>query len=539
MRKILVSLFFVVFLLAGCGLPVIPATPPGGDSVAATGSPSPSFPEATATSTATPTPSPTETPTPTPISKVYGVENFSSFVVLQAYWEVVENEIYEQFGLEAGSNRIDAWAYSPDGRYVAIGGCTTISNATCYKELMSTGNSFVYILDALTSEVVASIPENNAEISGLAFSPDGERLVYAICPQKVLVWNMEQGETERELWRGSGGCSSHPKVAVSPDGGQAALVVGTSLLVFDIATGEQLAQAPATRYGSVLPKYSGDGGRLAVFAAEDGREIAIYDTETWQAISRFKVSETAVDFQAVDFSRDGRWVVTADAAQDGILFLWDASTGEQVAALDEPLLWPEALAFSPDGLLLLAAGLPIDNPEDGNVSVWELTSLQRIGSFGNFDFADRIQFAADGESFVISGSERWSLPDAVMLAAQQAVIDFLMALHAGDFEAAADLFEPGDYELDAIRALGLDPDDLPGTLEAICSQESQPCMPMEEVLSSAKWGASEYEFTVSFTAPDGSTFLDTDGYAESYIYVARLPGGDYRVTILPYFFLNP
>ena len=118
---------------------------------------------------------------------------------------------------------ISAAALSPDGTFLAVGGCSKpldedlrSGNIFCDGQDSTSpgGVPFLLILDASTEEVIAVIPENEAEtaIADLAFTPDGEKLIYAVHPGKFVVWDMNSGEVESILWEGE---TSAPNIAVS------------------------------------------------------------------------------------------------------------------------------------------------------------------------------------------------------------------------------------------------------------------------------------------------------------------------------------
>jgi hypothetical protein len=149
---------------------------------------------------------------------------------------------------------ISAAALSPDGAFLAVGGCSKpleedlrSGNILCDGQDSASpgGVPFLLILDASTEEVIAVIPENEAEtaIADLAFTPDGEKLLYAVHPGKFVVWDMNSGEVESILWEEE---TSAPTIAVSPDGRSAgSQCIATKNLSY-------MKQAPGTScYASV------------------------------------------------------------------------------------------------------------------------------------------------------------------------------------------------------------------------------------------------------------------------------------------------
>lgn len=67
------------------------------------------------------------------------------------------------------------------------------------------------------------------------------------------------------------------------------------------------------------------------------------------------------------WSPDGKWI--ASGGNDGTVYVWEATTGEPVAAYREHVSWiDKGLVWSPEGTLLASSAL------DGVVRVWEAFS---------------------------------------------------------------------------------------------------------------------------------------------------------------------
>lgn len=541
--------YFIVLavILQACSSPA--PVPPSPEAVStATEPPTQQFVETSPTTksvelspaTAPVEPSATPAVSKPPATAVINAGNFKQIAQVQAYYGVVENAVAEDFGADPFQMSRDSWTYSPDGKYLAIGGCTENWSGPCQSDLRAS-KSFLYVLDASTSEIVSKVPENNGTIYGLSFTPDNSRLVYVVCPLKAAVWNLTDQAVEQVLWQEKG-CPSYPKLTVSPDGSQVALVSDTRLLIFDLSSGETITQLPAVREGSVFPKYSADGSRIAVFSAKDGKAITVYDTATWQVVSTITLADGVIQTATVDFSADGRWIVTAYTMENPDILLWDVETGMQAAVLDETFSYLDGLAFSPHGQLLLASGFGYNTDIQSNVlfSVWDVGARQWLGTIPGDTMSGRIMFDRNGETFLLGGEfglARWSLPDEKMLAARTALTSMLDGLAAGDYATAAGWYQPIEEEQSALQAAGFDPTDLQETLEALCAQSHQPCALKYEITYSAKQPEGDYLFMVNFTAPDGSPYQDLYGNVSFGTFVSPSPDGSMHVAYLSSFFL--
>ena len=191
MKNTFLFLGLITLLITGCASPA--AVPQSSrldtviaDSFSTTASTTQVNPSATIAPThtqspsATPLPSPTATPPPG-ISK----DNFSDFAVTIQYLAGLKKAV-------KGLNDdlvVDNLAISPDGRYIAVGGCTMGFAFNCPNDVFGS-HAFLVILDAVTAEQVSILPEIDTTITGLQFSPDSSQLVYAAYPQRIVIWNI-------------------------------------------------------------------------------------------------------------------------------------------------------------------------------------------------------------------------------------------------------------------------------------------------------------------------------------------------------------
>jgi dipeptidyl aminopeptidase/acylaminoacyl peptidase len=115
--------------------------------------------------------------------------------------------------------------------------------------------------------------------------------------------------------------------------------------------------------------FSPDGRRLAS-ASGAGTTVRLWDLATGQSAQLLRGHPSAV--AAVAFSPDSRRLATADVRS--IVRLWDRDDAGRFLPQREPLpsnyFAPRALAFSPDGRLLVAGGL--------GLHTWDLESRSRI-----------------------------------------------------------------------------------------------------------------------------------------------------------------
>jgi WD40 repeat protein len=111
---------------------------------------------------------------------------------------------------------------------------------------------------------------------------------------------------------------------------------------------------PLTGPGIWKLAFSADGHALATVGAD--KVIKLWDARTGEFVAACTGHTGLV--KAVAFSPDGKTV--ASASVDGAIKLWDAVTGQERATLEKHRIGISSLAFSPDGRTLASGGIGWD-----------------------------------------------------------------------------------------------------------------------------------------------------------------------------------
>src|SRR5918996_1232390 len=275
-------------------------------------------------------------------------------------WEITEEGAREQLTLSAQDLSGGLWgAFSPDG------------------ERLMTGDQqirAVKIWDATATGPGewANLPAVRDEAGGIAFTPDGRRVVASNGAGVVASWNPETGEELSVLGRSGQEVAalredpgfSIPAVRFSPDG---RLLATTRLLrerpmadevkIWDWKPGK-VVRTIRTQAQEVA--FDPTGSRIAT--ANFGGLAEVYDVESGTKLST--LTGHAGHVFDIAYSTDGSIIGTASA--DGTVRLWDARSGVQKLILrgHQGVVW--RLAFSPDGSKLASSS------SDGTVRVWAL-----------------------------------------------------------------------------------------------------------------------------------------------------------------------
>jgi WD40 repeat protein len=130
-------------------------------------------------------------------------------------------------------------------------------------------------------------------------------------------------------------------------------------------------------------------------AVAAGTAFSIYDIEAEAcAVTFLGHRSKLVDF---GFSPDGKQVVSG--AMDGVLKLWEATTGKPVATFGAGEDSVAGCAFSPDGTLI--ASLHTGN----RLNVWDAESLVKIGQFRSDALIEQMIWGPNSERLTIWGPQ--------------------------------------------------------------------------------------------------------------------------------------
>lgn len=198
-------------------------------------------------------------------------------------------------------------AYSPDGRWLASGGrdCTT------------------RIWDVATGKEKHVLSDNSGQIIHVAFNHDGSRLLSRDSYGHISLWKTAEG---KRVWKVIPGGGEWQQARFSPDGRTIAVANLEGGVVFlRTATGETIRTWQAIHRGeTVRVAFSPDGQQVAT-SGKDGR-IVITDFETGNMLHEFPDSKTTID--SVEFSSDGKTLLTSSHEPDAAIRIWNLETGE-------------------------------------------------------------------------------------------------------------------------------------------------------------------------------------------------------------------
>jgi WD40 repeat protein len=233
-----------------------------------------------------------------------------------------------------------------------------------------------------------------AEVSSLAFSPDGTRISSATIWFDTAVWDVRTGRSI--AFRSSRQQKGLFRAVVSPDG---------SLFAGRLEGGELGVQR--ARDGKIIQRFairceywegvdfSRDNRRLA--AADRDGNTYIWDVTAGKVLHQFKTKPSGVwDDCCHAFSPDGS--VFVQARRDDITF-WNVASGKQIRRIDSKKEneWSAEAAISPDGAILAV------RIAYGRVDLWDTKTGKLLRSTANHKNDVGPVFSPDGKSFATGG----------------------------------------------------------------------------------------------------------------------------------------
>ncbi len=275
-----------------------------------------------------------------------------------------------------------------------------------------------------TNGLLFTLHPQRSEVTTLAYSRDGQRLVTGGADGAVAVWDSATGH---QLSRQETTNQPIRRVAISPDGQRLVAVAERSAWVWELQSGKLIRAFPDVlvaadvsrrtspsqevsadsrprlreEEGSTLPapqetRTSRPTNRItAVFTDDTGKNFATIDSEDRLTLWREGRApqhlitihgRLPLPLRRVFFSPDGRWM--ANAGDENTARVWDVATGTERLAIAERVL---GVAFSRDGSRM------VTRHSEYWVTTWDLAQGRRLKVLrGHSTVANAVGLSANG-----------------------------------------------------------------------------------------------------------------------------------------------
>jgi WD40 repeat protein/serine/threonine protein kinase/DNA-binding XRE family transcriptional regulator len=311
-------------------------------------------------------------------------------------WDTASgHELLTLYGSESG---VAAAAFSPDDKYLA-----SVNGAEVK----------VWNVSPTGTQEWLDIDGHTGEVTGLAYSPDGKRMVTTGSDGQLAVWDAETGSNvfvDRLRRSTRGAAMSLQGASLSPDGKSLAVIGDDATVrVWDLETRKEVRLLSGHADLVTIVAYSPDGTHLAT-GSYDGT-ARVWDAATGETI--FALNRDATNpVNAVAYDPSDHYLATGN--RNGVVAIWEASTGQLLKDWKGHMGAVSGVAFSPDGKYLATAGY------DGVVKIWDGSTFALLSTLTGHRGAIRdLAFSPDSMSLATASSDGtakvWSLANSESL----------------------------------------------------------------------------------------------------------------------------
>lgn len=237
----------------------------------------------------------------------------------------------------------------------------------------------------------SSFPAQSVALSG------DNRILARGVGSKTMLYDVQSGTLVRTL-----DCRGTSAIALAPKGDRLATLTFNGVEIWDTGTGQQqkvldagqqqeVAWTPAIMMGQGHLAFSPDGTRLAVVAGnlEDGPAVKVWDPASGALVRAL--------------AGYGEWINSVAFGPDSSTLAWggfeptvrmvNLTTGREIRSVRLQQYSAEAVAFSPDGAVLLASDYEVEWWEASTGKSLRAGRPDRIGTF--------VAFLPDGKSMLV------------------------------------------------------------------------------------------------------------------------------------------
>jgi eukaryotic-like serine/threonine-protein kinase len=271
-----------------------------------------------------------------------------------------------------------------------------------------------HYLNRLFHSELLTIKAHNGWVSGVAFMPDGKRIITSGWAQPPKGMKYYDGiPSEIKLWDASTGrpLSLHlngpidkvEKAVLSNDGLHlAATCRDNAVVVWNIESGGFVTIERPHELTTSGIDFSADGKRVVVLHEPNDSNFASADRSIW--IWEVATQKPVVSIESLPvtthpaFSADGKRL-TAVFVFPGLVKVWDASTGKEQFTCKYVGGYVSRACFSPDSKILAACG-------EGGIQLWNVATHEPWASWrSDSQYGQNLTFNPDGAMLAAGGMD--------------------------------------------------------------------------------------------------------------------------------------
>ena len=247
--------------------------------------------------------------------------------------------------------------------------------------------------------------QSDAAIRALSFSADGSSIAGLCEDRRVRLWDARTGELKRAIPFENAGIervtladSADLVVSASHDGG---------IQLWDLKSGEAVRKFQGPVAGVRDFAFSADR-KLLAGSTRSGADPSLYQVRVWDSAGTEQHAMPAGlgGLSAVAFSPDGLTLVAA--GYDTNLRAWSTRDGELLRLMDELPLATFAMAFSPDGKYLATGGA------DRIVYLWDTKTWKVARKIsGQAEMISALAFSPDSRMLLTGGFSEFTQKNPV------------------------------------------------------------------------------------------------------------------------------
>jgi WD40 repeat protein len=277
-------------------------------------------------------------------------------------------------------NAVNSVAWSPDSKYIAVGGASGDSVSPT-----------IEILDAFNGKVVLTYKGHPTLVYALAWSADGKYIASAGYDYTVQVWEAFTGKKIATLKPGD----AVNTLAWSPNGKY--LAFGGYAYpydqVWDVTTGQQVST------------YTGHAGCVDSLSwSPDGQDIVSsgceHTVQVWKALTGEHIFtyNSSGEAPVVAWSPDGKRIASSnECCYDGAVRIWKPFTGDMFLTYKGSIT-PKTLSWSPNGKFIASTA------DDWKVWVWNTTTGANVLIYSGQPLVRTVAWSPNGK-YIASGGD--------------------------------------------------------------------------------------------------------------------------------------